>query len=99
MDTSFLENNFEDLLENMRYQSFCKDAIADCKRVGNEFILCAKDIQVETFNEAWEFYRKRHPTLSPSSLKTRHTSLRIVFRFAVNKEYAFQSAHVSYKRL
>ena len=87
MDTSFLENNFEDLLENMRYQSFCKDAIADCKRVGNEFILCAKDIQVETFNEAWEFYRKRHPTLSSSSLKTRHTSLRIVFRFAVNKEY------------
>ena len=71
----------------MRYQSFCKDAIADCKRVGNEFILCAKDIQVETFNEAWEFYRKRHPTLSSSSLKTRHTSLRIVFRFAVNKEY------------
>ena len=51
MDTSFLENNFEDLLENMRYQSFCKDAIADCKRVGNELILCAKDIQVETFNE------------------------------------------------
>ena len=58
MDTSFLKNNFEDLLENMRYQSFCKDAIDDCKRVGSELILYAKDTKVETFNDAWEFYKK-----------------------------------------
>lgn len=87
MNISYLKENFDELINNMRFQCYSEYVIAECIRVYRDFILSGEYDEWISFEDAWVAYTEKYPSLSTFTLKNRHRALKIIIRFAMYSEF------------